>query len=75
MASSQVSKSSADFCIRYHGTVATLDLLSSSAREWVEENLATEHWQWLGHSCIGVDPRSAEQLRHALIESGFSDAG
>ena len=63
-----------DFLITYHGTVATLDLLSNAAREWVEENVATERWQWLGRSRLGIDPGYAEELRAALAEAGFSDA-
>jgi hypothetical protein len=71
---SPIPKSRPDFCITYHGTVATLDVLSGAAREWVEENVQTEPWQWLGRSRVGIDPGYAEELRAALAEAGFSDA-
>jgi hypothetical protein len=35
----------ADFIITYHGTVATLDVLSCPCLSWVEENVAVEPWQ------------------------------
>lgn len=75
MVACPLPKSRADFYITYHGTVATLDVLSNATREWVEEHVATEPWQWLGRSSIGIDPRFAEGLRQALTDAGFSDAG
>jgi hypothetical protein len=74
MVACPLPRSKPDFCITYRGTIATLDLLSNPAREWVNENVAIEHWQWLGKSCIGIDPRSAEELRMALTEAGLADA-
>jgi hypothetical protein len=74
MVACPLSRSKPDFLITFHGTIATLDLLSNPAGEWVNENLQTEHWQWLGKSCIGIDPRSAEVLRQALAEAGLADA-
>jgi hypothetical protein len=65
----------ADFIITYHGTVATLDVLSRTCLSWVEENVAVEPWQRIGASAICIDPRIAEELREALIEAGFWDQG
>jgi hypothetical protein len=75
MVACPLPKSKPDFCITYHGTIATLDVLSNAAREWVNENVQTEHWQWLGKSCVRIDPMSAEVLRQALAEAGLADAG
>ena len=63
----------ADFRITYHGTVATLDVLSETARQWLAENLELEPWQWLGKRRIGIDPSIAEDVREALTEAGFAD--
>lgn len=63
----------ADFSITYHGTVATLDVLSDACLSWVEENVSFEPWQWLGDRGICVDPAFAEELREALTEAGFRD--
>lgn len=60
-----------DFCITYHGSVATLDLLSDAARRWVEDNLEIEPWQRLGKHRIAVEPRSMETIGIALMEAGF----
>lgn len=61
----------ADFRITYHGSVATLDVLSEGVREWVEENVAYEPWQWLGRS-LAIEPRMMETIHTALTEAGFS---
>ena len=62
-----------DFRVTYHGTVATLDLLTAAARQWLSENLELEPWQWLGKRRIGLDPSIAEEVREALTEAGFND--
>jgi hypothetical protein len=63
----------ADFIITYHGTVATLDILSRACLSWVEENVPVEPWQRIGASAICIDPRIADELRSALSEAGFRD--
>jgi hypothetical protein len=52
----------ADFIITYHGTVATLDVLSCPCLSWVEENVAVEPWQRIGASAICIDPRSPKNF-------------
>ncbi len=61
----------ADFRITYHGTVATLDVLSTPAREWVETYVASEPWQWLGNRSLAIEPRSMDTIRTAMREAGF----
>jgi hypothetical protein len=62
-----------DFCITYHGTVSTLDLLTDAARRWADANLEVEPWQWLTKRRLAIDPSIAEELREALTEAGFAD--
>ena len=56
-----------------HGTVATLDVLTAAARQWIGENLELELWQRLGKRRFGIDPSIAEEVREALTEAGFRD--
>ena len=63
----------ADFIVTYHGTVATVDVLSDRCQNWIEENVAVEPWQRLGDFGICIDPTFAEELREALSEAGFCD--
>ena len=59
-----------DVCVTNKGTVFTFDLLTGAAREWVDENVETETWQWLGCT-LAVDPRRAEGLTGCMIEAGL----
>jgi hypothetical protein len=63
----------ADFIVTYHGTVATLDVLTDTCLSWVEENVSFEPWQRLADFGICIDPRFAEELREALVETSFAD--
>jgi len=60
----------ADFRITYHGTLTTITPLSNACREWIEENVEIELWQWFGNS-IGVEPRYVEHLAETMIEESF----
>lgn len=62
-----------DFRLTYHGTIATLDVLTAAARQWLAENIDIEPWQWLGKRRIGIDPSIAQEVREALTEAGFID--
>ena len=63
----------ADFVITYHGTVATLDVLSPACGSWVEENVTVEPWQRLRASGICIDPAFVEELQEVLTKAGFLD--
>jgi hypothetical protein len=63
----------ADFIVTYHGTVATVDVLSDACLNWIKENVEIEPWQRLGVRRIGIDPSYSEMLREVLAEAGFVD--
>jgi hypothetical protein len=67
--------SAADFVVTYHGTVATVDVLSDACLNWIEENVTVEPWQRLGVRRIGIDSAFAEELRETLSEAGFAEGG
>ena len=44
---------------------------SENARQWVDENVHLEPWQWLGDS-FAVDHHFIEELELGMIEAGFT---
>jgi hypothetical protein len=47
-----------DFLIADHGSVVTIAPVSEAARDWIDENVASEPWQWLG-GALCIDHRYA----------------
>ena len=45
---------------------------SEAAREWIEENVITEGWQWLGRN-LAVDHHYIETLVEGLESAGFTE--
>ena len=41
-----------------------------TARDWIDENVASEPWQWLG-GALCVDHRYAGDLIEAIADDGF----
>ena len=62
-----------DFEIRNEGTVFTVTPLTLAGREWLDANVESEGWQWLGRSLV-VDHRYAGGLVEAILESGLEVA-
>ncbi len=48
-----------------------LELKTDGAREWVEENVQTESWQWLGQALV-VDGRYIEDLELGMVDAGLT---
>ena len=65
----------ADFRITFHGTITLLHPLSEPCLNWLDENVATEGWQWFGNPVAGgglaVEPRYLDTLVEELAEAGF----
>jgi hypothetical protein len=60
-----------DFSVTDEGTVFAFDFLTDTAREWVEENVSSAPWQWMGPKRLVVDRRFADFLAATLIGEGF----
>lgn len=60
-----------DFHIEDHGTVWLFQPLSEAAKTFLEEEVESGPWQWLG-DFLYVDRRPAIALREVLIDEGFS---
>ena len=59
-----------DFQIADHGSIISIKPVSEAARTWVDENVVSEPWQWLG-GALCVDTRYACDLINELAAEGF----
>ena len=60
----------ADFQIADHGSIISIKPVSDAARTWIDDNVVSEPWQWLG-STLCVDARCARQLIDEIDAAGF----
>jgi hypothetical protein len=59
-----------DFRIADHGSIISIKPVSEAARTWVNENIVSEPWQWLG-GALCVDVRCARDLIDEIAIQGF----
>jgi hypothetical protein len=59
-----------DFQIADHGSIISIKAVSEAARSWVDDNVISEPWQWLG-GALCVDIRSARTLVDEIAAQGF----
>jgi hypothetical protein len=59
-----------DFQIADHGSIISIKPVSEAARSWVDENVASEPWQWLGDA-LCVDICCARNLIDEIAAEGF----
>jgi hypothetical protein len=52
------------------GSIILLLPLTSAGQRWIDENVSTESWQWLG-GALTVDWRMAEELAALMQEEGL----
>ena len=62
-----------DVQIENEGCVFMFHVLTDTAREWVNENVGLESWQWLGRA-FSVEHRFAEDLASGMQEDGLNVA-
>lgn len=62
-----------DLLIRDEGTVVVLMPQTDAAREWIDDNICSEPWQWLGSS-LAVDHRYAPAIIQGAAEAGLGVA-
>jgi hypothetical protein len=53
------------------GSIVGISPMTAAAREWIEENVSAEPWQWLGGT-LNIDPRYAGCLIDAMIAAGLT---
>ena len=59
-----------DVLVANEGTVFVFTPLTPRAREWFDENVQTEGWQWFGNALV-VEHRFAWGLAEGLKDAGF----
>lgn len=53
-----------------HGSIVTIAPETERGRQWMDDNLAAESWQWLGNS-LGVEWRFAEDIFNGALGDGL----
>ena len=60
-----------DFRIGGGGSVFTLQPNTKRAREWIEENLVVEPWQWLGDA-VAIEHRFIGNITEGIKADGLT---
>ena len=59
-----------DVLIRNEGTIIQIIPETEAAKEWIDENVHSEPWQWLGPT-LCVDHRMAGPLIEGMADAGL----
>jgi hypothetical protein len=59
-----------DFQIADQGTIFLIRPLNEVARQWLDENVVSEPWQWV-QGALCVEARFARDLLSEIEEAGF----
>lgn len=59
-----------DVYVGNEGSVFTFQPATDTARQWIDENVEAEGWQWLGNTLV-VDHRFAQDLAQGMIDAGL----
>lgn len=62
-----------DLLIRDEGTVVVFRPVSDAARQWIDDNVISEGWQWLGGT-LAVDHRYADSIIQGAMLDGLGVA-
>ncbi len=60
-----------DIVVRDQGTVVMFTPTSKVGRDWIQENVQSDDWQWMGRSLV-VDHRYAQGLIDGMQRDGLS---
>lgn len=60
-----------DFVVTDQGTVIGFQPLTDGARQWTDEHVHSEPWQWMGN-ILWVDHRMAGGLLDGIESEGFT---
>ena len=63
-----------DFSISDQGSLILIQPVSDRAKQFTDENIHTESWQWIG-GAFAVEHRFAQVLIEELPELGFTIGG
>ena len=60
-----------EFSISDHGTVISIRPLNDVARQWLDENVVSEPWQWV-QGALCVEARFARDLIIEIEQAGLT---
>jgi hypothetical protein len=60
-----------DFSISDHSTIISIQPLNKAARQWLDENVVSEPWQWV-QGALCVETRFARDLLIEIEEAWFA---
>jgi hypothetical protein len=60
-----------DFSISDHCTIFLIRPLNGAARQWLDENVVSEPWQWV-QAALCVETRFVRDLIIEIDEAGFT---
>lgn len=63
-----------DFSVTNQGSVIGITPLTDAASEWIDDNVHSEGWQWMG-STLYVDARFADALVEGMMADGLEMEG
>ena len=61
----------ADVLVENHGSIALLTPVTPDARQWIDEHVQLEGWQWLDCS-FACEPRCVDQLIEGMRDYGLT---
>jgi hypothetical protein len=53
-----------------HGSIVSIRPLTDIGRDWIDENVAGEGWQWLG-GALCAEPRYAIDIYQGMLADGL----
>ena len=59
-----------DFSISAQGSIFSIRPLNKAARQWLDENVVSEPWQWV-QGALCVEARFARDLVIEIADAGF----
>jgi hypothetical protein len=59
-----------DFTISDQGSIFLIRPLNAGARQWLDQNVVSEPWQWV-QGTLCVETRFARDLLREIEEAGF----
>ncbi len=63
-------KPSPDVLVHNEGTIFLFNPLTARAKEWIEENVQTEAYQWFGSTLV-VEHRYSWGLAQGMVDEGL----
>jgi len=60
-----------DVRIESHGSIVVVQPMTPAARTWLDANVSSEPWQWMGDG-LCVDWRYATELAAGMMADGLS---